>query len=395
MAPNREDEIIKIKGWIEERRRKMEGNVPSDDNNAEESTTEATHPVASNIDLPKDYYNWPEDIQKRWTTEYELQKRFAKDDRQGIQIRRYLDWFERVPWGKEEVKNISIIDTKNALDEGHYGMNEVKQIILEVLAVQKLKNENTGLILLLTGPPGVGKTSLSSSIAKALEKPFKKISMGGMTDELTLKGADRAYQNSFPGAIIRALCECGTSSPVLLFDEVDKIPKESNRGDCSSILLDILDTNRTSFVDNFLQVPFDLSEVLFICAANEESEISKPLKDRMEHIEIKGYTYEEKLVIAKRYIIPKKLKETGIDKFGYFFKEEAIVKLAEGCENNQGMRDLERLVTAVCRRIALLHLQNQMDNNEITRDFILAQNISLSNNLRKEKRIGFYMEDSL
>ena len=376
-------------------RRTQEENATPDDNNTEASTNEDTYNIASNLNLPKGYYKWPEDTQKRWTTEYKLQKRFAHGDRQEIQIRRYLDWFEKVPWGKEVVKDISIIDTKNVLDEGHYGMNDVKQIILEVLAVQKLKKENTGLILLLTGPPGVGKTSFSSSIAKALEKPFKKIAMGGMVDEIILKGSDRAYQNSFPGAIIRALCECGTSSPVLLLDEVDKIPKDSNRGDCSSILLDILDTNRTSFVDNFLQVPFDLSKVLFICAANDESIISKSLKDRMEHIELKGYTYEEKLEITKRYIIPKKLKETGIDQFGYFFKEEAIVKLAEGCEKNQGMRDLERLVTAVCRRIALLHLQDQMDNKEITKAFIVAQNISLYNNLHREKRIGFYIEDMM
>ncbi|HYE83156.1 MAG TPA: AAA family ATPase [Clostridia bacterium] len=198
--------------------------------------------------------------------------------------------------------------------------------------------------------------------------------------------------NAFPGAIIRTLSGCGSSAPVLLLDEVDKIPSASNKGDCGSIFLDILDSNRSAFVDYYLQVPVDLSEVFFICTANAEEGIPKPLLDRMEIIRLQGYTDAEKFQIAKRHIIPQMLYESGLDKLDYGFSDDSIGVLVDACTANKGVRELERLVVSVCRRAALLFLENEMESTIITESFITEQNILKKFCPVKERRIGFYYE---
>jgi ATP-dependent Lon protease len=267
-------------------------------------------------------------------------------------IRTYLEWLVDLPWSKETEDNLEIAHARKVLDEDHYDLEEVKDRILEYLAVRKLNPESPGPILCFVGPPGVGKTSLGRSIAKALGREFERISVGGVRDEAEIRGHRRTYIGALPGTIIRALRDAGTRNPVFMIDEIDKMGADF-RGDPSSAMLEVLDPAQNStFRDHYLDLPFNLSEVLFIATANILDTIPPALQDRMEVIQLAGYTIDEKLHIAKRYLVPRQLKANGLKASQIEFADPALNAIIEEYTREAGVRNLERQIGTVCRKIA-------------------------------------------
>jgi ATP-dependent Lon protease len=269
-------------------------------------------------------------------------------------IRSYLDWLIGLPWSKLDADSIDIAEARRILDEDHYGLPKIKRRILEYLAVRKLNPEGKSPILCFVGPPGVGKTSLGQSIAKATGRKFVRLSLGGVHDEAEIRGHRRTYIGALPGNIIQSIRKVGTRNPVMMLDEVDKLGASSFHGDPSSALLEVLDPEQNStFRDNYLGVTFDLSKVMFIATANVLDTIPGPVRDRMEVIELPGYTEDEKVEIARRYLLKRQLEANGLKPEQIEITEDAIRSIIGDYTREAGVRNLERLIGAVCRHVAM------------------------------------------
>ena len=264
----------------------------------------------------------------------------------------YLDWLTALPWTDTSKDRLNIGEARRVLDKDHYGLEKPKKRILEYLAVRKLKNDSKGPILCFSGPPGTGKTSLGQSIAKAMGRKFVRIALGGIRDEAEIRGHRRTYVGALPGRIAQQLRKAGTKNPVFMLDEIDKV-NSSYHGDPSSALLEVLDPEQNhSFIDHYLDVPFDLSDVMFLTTANVLHTIPPPLRDRMEILELAGYTEEEKLRIATRYLIPRQREANGLKASHIKITSGAVKKVITGYTRESGLRNLERRIGAICRGVA-------------------------------------------
>ena len=295
----------------------------------------------------------PEDVLKTAKEELERLELIPDSSPEYNVSRTYLTWLIDLPWKKQTTDDLDINTSKKILDKDHYGLEKPKERILEFLAVRKLKPGYDGTILCLAGPPGVGKTSLGKSIAAALGRTFYRFSLGGMRDEAEIKGHRRTYVGAMPGKIIQALKRVEVNNPVIMLDEIDKIGK-SFQGDPASALLEVLDPEQNSnFIDNYLDIPFDLSKVLFIATANYINDIPEALLDRMEVIELSGYTLEEKVAITTKWIIPRQLKKHGLLKADFSLNLNVIKKIIADYAREPGVRVLEQHIAKLCRRAAL------------------------------------------
>ena len=284
--------------------------------------------------------------------------------------RNYIDWILDLPWREYSEDNLEVDGAAEILDEDHYGLEDVKQRILEYLAVLKLKGDMKAPILCLHGPPGVGKTSLGKSVARALNREFVRMSLGGVRDEAEIRGHRRTYVGALPGRIIQGIKKAGTANPVFMLDEVDKLDS-GFQGDPSSALLEVLDPEQNdNFNDHYLELDYDLSKVLFVATANYVERIPAPLRDRMEMIEINGYTPNEKLQIAKQYLVPRQIERNGLTEEQMALTDDALLFLIDGYTRESGVRQLERTIGSVCRRVAKKVATGEVESETVDKDNI-------------------------
>ncbi len=301
----------------------------------------------------------PEEVKEKALYELKRLEGMAFMSAEATVSRTYIDWLINVPWKKatKEIKDLK--RAEKILEEDHYGLEKIKERILEFLAVRKLIKKPTGSILCFVGPPGVGKTSLGRSIARAMNRKFVRLSLGGVRDEAEIRGHRRTYIGALPGQIIQMMKKAGTINPVMLLDEIDKMSMDF-RGDPSAALMEVLDPEQNkNFNDHYLDVDYNLSQVFFICTANVLHSIPPALRDRMEILQLAGYTDFEKIEIAKRHLIPKQLKKHGLSKYKIEFKEEGIMAIIESFTREAGVRNLEREISSICRKIAKILVRDK------------------------------------
>lgn len=295
----------------------------------------------------------PEEVEARLTKELKRLVKQPFGSSEAAVMRNYLDVCLELPWSTRTKERVNVDAARKVLDADHYGMEKVKERILEFLAVRKLAPDLKGQIICLAGPPGVGKTSIAASLAKAMNRKMARVSLGGVHDEAEIRGHRKTYIGAMPGRIIKAIEKAGSSNPLILLDEIDKLGSDF-KGDPSSALLEVLDAEQNStFRDNFLELPFDLSDVLFITTANDVGSIPRPLLDRMELIELSSYTDEEKLQIARRHLLPREMKRHGINGRNFRVTDDALREVIAGYTLESGVRQLERQMAKLCRKAAM------------------------------------------
>jgi ATP-dependent Lon protease len=344
--------------FLREQLKQIQQELGEGDERAEEMNE-----VRKQIDKAK----MPPEVKKEADKQLRRLEQMHPESSEASLVRTYLDWLVDLPWSKKTRDNLNIKKAKQVLDEDHYNLEKIKERILEYLAVNKLRKKLKGPILCFVGPPGVGKTSLGRSIARALGRNFVRVSLGGVRDEAEIRGHRRTYVGALPGRVIQGIKQAGSNNPVFMLDEIDKVGADF-RGDPSAALLEVLDPEQNhAFSDHYLNLPFDLSNTLFICTANLLDPVPAALADRMEVIQLSGYTNEEKLEIARKYLIPRQFEDNGLSVKTIEISDDAMLRIIGEYTKEAGLRNLEREIASICRKVARKVAEGKTELTRITR----------------------------